>query len=407
MAEHAHVGPSSLERVSLCAGSVAATRDSKNTTNRAAAEGSVLHGIAEECLTLGMEPWDYLGRTMTYDGHQFTIGEDDGDTDPQCMVDALDWIREQPGEIFVEQRVSLDPWMPGQFGTCDLGIYTPSLLTVFDWKFGWIAVPVERNKQIRAYAIGLIKLLRERGYKIPKRIRLIIEQPRPPGAPRYFTPWEITLDELMGFTAELEQIWAAANDPNAPRAAGIKQCMFCTAKDEPGGCYAHSEFMLDLVSQKFEDLDEPEAELELPPVGVITPERRSVIIRHKHMIKGWLDDLAEQALQDGLAELPTPGLKVIDGDLGNRAWTDPVAAEAILVAHLAENAFTKKLISPPASAKLFEPKSKKKPGHPELWDKLTPLITRPAGKPILVPVEDPRPARIAVDEKFEEETEEL
>lgn len=395
LAEHARIGPSSLERVSLCPGSVRKTAHLPRSSGRAAAEGTMLHDIAADCLEQGFEPWDFLGQTRTVEGHEFVLGEDkDADeTDPQCMVDALDWIREQPGELFIEQRVSLDPWMPGQFGTLDVGIYTPTLLTLADWKFGWVLVRLEGNKQIRAYAIGFIKLLRERGYNIPKRIRLIIEQPRPPGAPRYFQPWEITLDELMGFTAELEAIWAAAEDPNAPLVAGISQCHWCEAKEQPGGCEAHSAFLLDLMGQKFENLDEPEALLELPAPGEISPARRSVLVRHKHMISGWLDDMAAATLEDGLAEQPTPGLKVVDGPLGNRFFTDMEAAEAILVAELADEAFTKKLISPTKSETLFAPKSRKNPGKPEVWEKLNALIDRPTGKPILVPEEDPREAR--------------
>lgn len=361
----------------------------------------MLHDIAAACIEFGFEPWDYLGRTLSADGYEFTLGDVEEDhLDPVTpIVGALEWIREQPGELFVETLVSLDPYMPGQFGTLDLAIYTPELLTIFDWKFGYVLVGVISNEQLQAYAIGLIKLLRELGYKIPKKIRLIIEQPRPTGGARFYTPWEITLDELMGFTEVMEQIWAAANDPEAQRVAGEKQCYYCAAKDEPGGCYAYNRFQLDLIGQKFPDLDDEDGELELPDSELITPKRRTFIVRHKQMITSWLKELEASAMGDALSGRPVPGLKAIDGPDGDRAWSDVEVAEAILVETLAADAFTKKLKSPPQAAKLLEPKGKKK-GHPEAWEKLQKLIIRPPGKPQLVPIEDPRPAKTVAVDKF-------
>lgn len=402
MGEHARIGPSSLARVRRCPGSVNATTHLPRSASPAAAEGTVLHEIAAECLEFGFEPWDYAGREMSADGFDFEIGYGDGQVDPDCMVDALEWIREQPGELFIEQRIGLDPWMPGQFGTLDLGIYTPAVLTVLDFKFGYVLVELQGNEQLKAYAIGFVKLLRERGYKIPKRVRMMIEQPRPTNGHRYFEPWEISIDELMEFTTELQQIWAAANDPDAPRVAGLKQCHFCEAKDQPGGCAEHSEFMLALASQKFEDTDDPETPPKLPPTREITPERRTYIIRHASMFRQWLDALAEQALEDGLAGEPTPGMKVIDGPDGNRAWRDPEAAEAALLEFLGEQAFNKKLKSPPQAEKLLAP-TKREKRDPEAWAQIQELIHRPPGKPALVPEEDPRQARLTADEKFTEE----
>lgn len=407
MATHSRVGPSSLSRVILCRGSVRATDGLPNVTTEAAAEGTVLHEIASDCLNHGFEPEDWIGRTMSCDGFEFTIGYGDNETDPTCTNEALDWLRTQPGEFFIETRVELDPWMPGQFGRLDVGIYTPEILTVFDWKFGrGILVPVINNDQCRAYALGILRRLREIGYADPKRIRIIIEQPRCPGGARYHTPWEISLEDLLAFGDFVAQVMSEIDDPDAPRHAGIKQCRFCSAKDQPPGCDAHSQFLLELMGSKFDDLDgDPNQEPTLTRTGSLTPERRSFIVRHASMMSQWFEHLHSETLADALGGRATPGLKAIAGQLGNRVYKDETAAEAFLVPVLADDAFTTKLKTPPQVEKLMKPK-RGFAGHPQAWLDLQDLITQGAGKPVLVSIDDPRPALIDVHDKFEEDTEE-
>jgi hypothetical protein len=329
---HARIGPSSLARVRLCPGSVAATDGLPRRSNEAAAQGTLLHDIAADCLDHGLEPEDFIGRTYAVEGFGFVLGQEPDETDPTCMVECLEWIRQQPGELFVERRLTLDPYMPGQFGTMDLGIldWPADLATVLDWKFGaGVLVATRNNEQILGYAISFATWLIATYGRAPSRWRLMIEQPRAPGGARYFEPWEITLDELMAFGRVLEQIWAAANDPDAPRVAGPKQCHFCDAKDTGEGCAAYNSYMLDLASLKFSDLDS-EAEPDLPAGERITPARRSYIVRHAPMIRSWLEDLHANTLADALNDRPTPGLKAVDGRAGNRVYLDPPAAEAII-----------------------------------------------------------------------------
>ncbi len=401
MSFHSRVSPSALSRVRRCPGSVRATEHLPRGSTKAAAEGTVLHEIAADCLEFGFEPQDYVGRTMAADGHEFAIGYDDSETDPTCMIEALDWLREQPGEIFIEKRVSLDPYMPGQSGSMDIGIYTPEVATVFDWKFGaGVLVQTKGNEQGLGYATGFLTMIRELGWEVPPLWRIIIEQPRAPGGARYYEPWEITLEELEAFGAVLEQIWAAANEPNAPRSAGEKQCRFCAAKEAPEGCPEHSEFVLALVGMTFSNLDE-EGEPELPDPGRISPARRSFIVRHASMFTRWLDKLHADTLLDALTGRPTPGLKAIDGRAGAREYADEAAAEVILVGALAADAFTKKLKSPAQAEKVMKP-TRAKPGHPEAWEKLQALVTQKEGKPVLVPEEDPRPAKLMAVEAFDD-----
>jgi hypothetical protein len=338
---------------------------------------------------------------MTADGCDFEVTADM----VSCMIEGIDWLREQPGRMFVEQRVRLDPWLPGQFGYLDIGIVDGETCTIFDWKFGFILVETVDNEQLRAYALGFYKsILMPLGYA-PTRFRIIIEQSRAPGGKRFWQPWEISLAELLPFGDTMAQAMAAADAPNAPRHAGEKQCFFCEAKKQPGGCPENSAFMLDLVSQKFDDLDDGVvlgAAPALPESGRITPERRSFIVRHAAMFKSWLARLDAEMLDDAVNGRPTPGMKAVAGQRGDRKWRDKERAEALLVWYLAEGAFTKKLISPAAGEKVLKPRGGHE-GRAQAWDQLKDLIDQDEGRPILVPDTDPRPALLTWDQKFDDE----
>jgi hypothetical protein len=45
----------------VCAGSVAAEEGLPDDTSEFAAEGTFAHHISEECLALGLDPYDFIG----------------------------------------------------------------------------------------------------------------------------------------------------------------------------------------------------------------------------------------------------------------------------------------------------------------------------------------------------------
>ncbi len=408
-AKHARVGPSSLSRVSICPGSVRETADLPRRSSVFAAEGTLLHEIAADCLECGWEPRDYVGRTLAADGHVFEVTE----TLVDCMAIALDWLREQPGEFFVETRVSLDAYMPGQFGTSDVAWWRDDTRTVavFDWKFG-AGVPVlaKGNKQLRAYALGVVDtILKPRGI-VPEWVELYIEQPRCAGGDRYYNPWRISYDDLLAFGEELKVLWARIDDPNAPLVASAEGCQFCEARNrspQPGalsGCGTYDAFNLALIDSKFDDLDDGVAfgaTPRLPRPDTLTAERRYYIVRHAKAFERWLAKLHEDSMAAASSGLPDPGSKLVLGQKGNRHWINETAAETLLVNSLNEQAYTRKVKSP-AQAEKDLASRRGKTAHPGVWDELLPLIDQAEGKPILVPVEDERPALKSVEDRFDE-----
>lgn len=112
---HARLSPSDWSRWSTCPGAIRLTEHIVKPSSVFAAEGTGMHIIRAECLELGMDPQDFLGHKLKVEGFEFEVNED------WCrwLQPGIDWVREQPGTLFVERRVDLSDWMPGQFGTAD------------------------------------------------------------------------------------------------------------------------------------------------------------------------------------------------------------------------------------------------------------------------------------------------
>src|SRR5690606_727013 len=70
---------------------------------------------------------------------------------------------------------------------------------------------------------------------------------------------------------------------------------------------------------------------EMLDIDQLTPERRSYIIQHAGLVKKWLQAVQDLQLQKALEGEPTPGFKAV-ATQGDRAWTDPKAAEEFWLA---------------------------------------------------------------------------
>lgn len=154
--------------------------------------------------------------------------------------------------------------------------------------------------------------------------------------------------------------------------------------------------MVEALEADFEDLaDGAEAEQAAPvalpssiPVPT-TPERLAAAYSWLKVIRMWCDAV-EGAMYDRLnSHGETEGYKLVAGRPGPRKWTDAEAAEAELRKALkVDQAYDRKVISPTTAEKLH------KAGEigPKYWARLSNLIGRSDGKPLIVPSTDERPA---------------
>lgn len=360
----------------------------------AADEGTAAHQVRADCLEIGLDAYDFIGTSLKINGVDYPCD----DTMADHLQVGIDWIREQSGQVIVERRVDLSHWMPGQFGTLDTAIINRPArkATTNDLKYG-AGVPVspENNKQLMIYSLGVVDNFDL--WDVIDTFDIIIDQPRAGG----LKFWSVSMADLLVFGEEVREAAKRTEDPDAPLVASEDGCKWCPVKDTDSGCPAYNRWQLDNLGSAFDDLPDLDAEPVFPHPDAITPERRYYIVKHAHLATRWLADLHERSIDAARLGRPDPGSKLVAGQRGNRYFTDKAAAEAILVPALGDEAFSKSLIGIPDAEKQLAP-TKRKPGDPDAWAKLSALIDQKEGKPILVPADDPRPPLASLKDEFDD-----
>lgn len=364
-------------------------------SNRAAAEGTAMHLVREFCLDLGFEPHDFIGLEISADGFTFEVTEEFA----EYLLPGIDRCRELTpvnATYGVELRVDITPWLGvddhgnPQGGTVDYYVISSSMMeyleewVLSDLKFG-AGIPVSpvKNKQQMLYALGLLNSFPH--LKPPKRIRIIIDQPRNGAGGG---EWVVTIDELRAFGEEVKKAAAATLDRNAPCTPSKDACLWCPLSKMDNACPEFEAWNLEFLGLEFDDLDalEDGDELPLPDIEGITPERRRKINAHAHIITKFLARLHASEVADVLEKGELCGVKAVEGRKPPRKHANEEDSAAWLrkKGFSDEQIFNKKLIGFTLLDKLVGkgvfPKSLVSQGNP---------------KPVLVPVEDERPALVA------------
>lgn len=391
---HSSHGPSAAEGWSTCLDYVNANRGLPDVTSEAAAEGTFAHAMSDACFEYGLDASALIGIKGKVAGFEFEWDEDDADM-LQPGIDRVRKLMKLPGaQFFGEHRVDLSEFiLPGQFGTLDRAVLVKIegvwWIYIIDLKFGR-GVPVNpvRNKQIMLYGLGFYRNIAQAivGDE-PVMFRLDIDQPRHAGGGGQ---WDVSLEDLLAFGVWIKERARLTLEPNPPRTASAKGCMWCRRKRAPGGCDTYEEFMWSLLEMDFDDLDiAVEFDIPMSLQSIMTPERRAYLLEHQSMITRWMDQHYEQAIGDGMAGDPIGPMKVVGGNKAPDTFPDKKATEAVLVSLLAERAFTKQLIRPAKALKEISPDD---------HEKLIPFIKKGVKKPILVPEADARPPLTAENE---------
>lgn len=397
MGAHSRLSPSDASRWMNCAGAINRVKKLgivDQRTSKAAAEGTAMHLIREFCLDLGFEPHDFIGEMISADGFTFEVTEEFA----EFLQPGIDRCRELTpvgATTGVELRADITPWLGlddhgrPQGGTIDYYVIGSSLMeyleewVLSDLKFG-AGIPVSpvRNKQQMLYALGLINSFPH--LKPPKRVRIIIDQPRNGGGGG---EWVVSIDELRAFGEEVKKAAKATLDPNAPCTPSAEACLWCPLSRLDNACPEYEAWNLDFLGLEFDDLDalEDGEDLPLPEIDGMTPERRRKINAHAHVVKKWLDRLHASEIADVLELGELCGMKVVEGRRGKRKHVDEDDSEAWLRKRgfSDEQIFTKKLIGFTLLDKLVG-----KGNFPKS------LVVQGNSKPVLVPVEDERPALV-------------
>lgn len=363
-----------------------------NDSTSYAAEGTVMHDIFAQCLTLGLDPYYFVGHTMEADGFSFEITEDMVDH----LVPGLDWINEVTNHAHVEKKVDLSEWLPGNHGYCDSYWVADDTLYVSDLKYGQgDPVCVEGNRQLRLYALGAWAAL---GKPSVKKVTLNINQPRAGG----LKFWTINFDELMAYGEETKRIYDRIQRGDVEFVPTTLGCKYCPVRKAKRGCAAFNQWKLWMLGYAVMDPSDPAPKFQDP--AQMPRAQRYYIVQHAPSIRSWLAKLHEESLNAAIEGDPDPGSKAIEGSGGRRFFKDEDAAKRIVESALGDRAYNKKLIGFTEIDKLMKP-GKRKQGFPEQYEELLKVVGQPEAKAKLVPSDHPAPAFVRlVEDDFEDQS---
>lgn len=214
-------------------------------------------------------------------------------------------------KLFVEQRLSMDRWVPGCFGTSDAIIVSDEILDVCDYKNGsGVRVDAKENPQARCYGLGAIDAFGDL-YGFPT-VRNTIIQPRLD----HITEEQLSRTELLHWadtelTPKAQLAWAGDGEFHPG-----EHCKFCAAR---AICYARAAQAMQLFRH---GMDAPAVlpDSEIPQMLAMADDAIA-----------WLGELKSYALRQALKGQKWPGYKLVHGKRPRRAWRDEESAREQLI----------------------------------------------------------------------------
>ena len=218
-----------------------------------------------------------------------------------------------------------------------------------------------------------------------------------PGCPFYAAGKKVSIDTPIGgedelnvstFTIPKDELYEWADQVLAPTAELSfngdgeyhcgEWCQFCKAKAD---CRERANANMELAKFEFRQ----------PPL--LTDEEVEEILGRIDELIAWASDIKDYALQAAISGKQWSGYKLIEGR-SNRKYTDENAVIAAVTA-AGYDPYEHKILGVTAMTSLL--------GKKQFNDILGGLITKPQGKPTLVPGSDKRPAMTTIIDDFKED----
>ena len=366
MAAHSNVvGGSTAKRVMACPGSVALVQQMPPQPSSVHADtGTLLHNTIASILETGKPPHEFLG--ATYNAIELT--EDLLERKLLPALAALDEIDpDKTMEYAVEQVVGFGNALPGVFGSADLVGRIGNRGVLLDWKFGdGVAVSAEENPQGLFYVAAALRTTKTKwAFADVEDIEIIIVQPP------YVKRWVTTPARVKQFEAELMLAVRAAEQPDAPLAAG-DHCRWCTAKT-----------ICPVVNGAV-------ARAARTAIKTVNVDRLAEALGQIDLLEGYIKDardMAQQLLENGVE---VPGWKLVP-KRATRKWAD----DKKVLTTLTEAGLNIEQLTDPKSPAQME-KVLKKHNVPMPTD----LIVSVSTGNTLAPEDDPRPAVLQIGKQL-------
>ena len=225
---------------------------------------------------------------------------------------------------------------------------------------------------MKCYALGALEFFDDI-YDIDN-VSMTIYQPRR----QNISTFEISKNELYKWADEVLKPTADLAFAGDGNFLCGEWCGFCKAKHE---CRARAEANLTLAQYDFK----------LPPL--LEDSEIEYILSRADELVAWASDIKDYALQAAISGKQWSGYKLVEGR-SNRKYTDENAVIAAVTA-AGYDPYEHKILGVTAMTALL--------GKKQFNDILGGLITKPQGKPTLVPDSDKRPAMTTIIDDFKED----
>lgn len=349
-----------------------------DTSSPYADEGIAAHEVFATSVLLGVSPREFVGTEMSISGlnRGWLVDEEMGEE----LDKAFEYVRDHvppAAPMWVEQKVEIGKALPGSTGILDLSALVGKTLHVFDLKYGkGIPVYAKDNGQISLYALGAFdNLLDIEGRIGLEEVVVHIVQPRL----NNFSNHRMSKGDLERFRLRVRNTYVTVTDPEKAEFKPGEHCRFCPRLPY---CTNLRETIYRMVFEveptSFHDLKSPER---------MTSEELATMYPLLDFISAWTSNVRKYMEAQALRGTEYPGLKVVEGRKGARAWKDEsIAIETLVEKGVTEEKLYKKTLISPAQAETVIGRKNFGPFRE--------IIVQTEGKPTLVPVEDPRPTMV-------------
>lgn len=361
MANHALLSASAAYRWSVCTPSALLNKDIEDIQSTYAEEGTEAHQVCEYLVRkeYGPKMRDPTKKLKHYNSEMQECADTyKGKIDE--IVAEVKQVDPQP-TILVEQRVDCSPWIPGGFGTADCIVLAEGTTHICDYKHGaGILVNAEDNMQMKCYALGVLHMFGE--IVNIENICMHIIQPRKDN----ISSWTTSVTELLDWGENYLKPRAQLAMKGEGDFVSGPHCQFCKVK---ATCRKRAEDNLAMAKYDFQMPD------------LLDDTEIAVILDKVDDLVSWAGDVKDFALSQALKGTKYPGYKVVAGRSTRKFTDEEAVAKAVTEAGF--NPFEQRLLGITAMTTLL--------GKTKFEELLSDYIEKPAGKPVLVSINDKRP----------------